>query len=475
MFGSGRTFIRGDKMSSTRKLGTIVRCSLLLVVGFLANVAFAVTLGTAHYVRAGATGAGSGTDWTNAYPSLPASLVRGDTYYVAAGSYGDLTLKDSGTTVTTILHPTTASHGTDTGWNDAYAGQAVWTSITFNQSDYVIDGATGGGPGSWGTGFGFKVQMPTSSGQSHAIGYGGSGTMSNITLRHIDIQGRGRAYTGGDTDLIYLLSPYSNFTISYSYLHDTDRTMMLTWPSSGTGMTIEYSYFARNGVAEHREAWSLGPDSNVIVRYNIFEDIFGTGVLAAVNNTGTASNWQVYGNVMYWTGNYTDGIINTGLIVMGCAPPSFCNQASGWQFYNNDIVNLVGGSFTAALELEGTTTNVVCEDNIWYKNNTSSGPGPTGCGQATTADYNWFYGNSQNSTRGSHDVVGTANPFVNWQGGDWHLTTEIPGLIMAAPDIADALGNGLGTDGIWDRGAYQGTSVSATKPAPPQALTASVQ
>src|SRR5215470_3950389 len=52
-----------------------------------------------HYVRAGATGSGTGADWTNAFTDLPASLVRGDLYYVAAGTYkphlfGD---SDSGT------------------------------------------------------------------------------------------------------------------------------------------------------------------------------------------------------------------------------------------------------------------------------------------------------------------------------------------------------------------------------------------
>jgi hypothetical protein len=39
-----------------------------------------------HYVRAGASGNGSGADWTNAYTDLPGSLTRGDTYYVAAGT-----------------------------------------------------------------------------------------------------------------------------------------------------------------------------------------------------------------------------------------------------------------------------------------------------------------------------------------------------------------------------------------------------
>ncbi len=43
------------------------------------------------YVRAGAGGTGTGADWTNAYTSLPNPLTRGDTYYIADGSYSGST------------------------------------------------------------------------------------------------------------------------------------------------------------------------------------------------------------------------------------------------------------------------------------------------------------------------------------------------------------------------------------------------
>ena len=43
-----------------------------------------------RYVREAAAGANDGTDWTNAYTTLPASLTRGDTYYVADGAYGTM-------------------------------------------------------------------------------------------------------------------------------------------------------------------------------------------------------------------------------------------------------------------------------------------------------------------------------------------------------------------------------------------------
>lgn len=462
-------------MYCNRRSGIVFGGLLLLILSALSSVSFAAT----HYVRAGADGDGTGQDWDNAYPSIPSSLVRGDTYYIAAGSYGSGTFKDnvSGSSVITLLHPTAASHGTDTGWNASYAGQAIWTSLTVSKGFYTFDGAVGGGPGSWGTGFGFAVQMPASGGQASAVSFGSG--VSNVTFRHMDFKGRGRLYTGGDTDLFYVVNPYTNITISYSYLHDTDRTMILTWPAGGSGFTLEYSYLARNGVAEHREAWSAGTDSNVTVRYNLMEDIMGTGYIAIVNGNGSATNWNIYGNVFYWTGKYTDGIINTGVLVNrydggGCAPPAICVAAVNWHVYNNVIANIGGGSFTSGFDIEGNPTNYVVENNIWYNNHTS---GSSGAGDASTADYNWFFGNTTNDLSGAHDVVGSGNPFVNWQGSDWRLNAHIPGLALAAPYNVDALGAVRGVDGIWDRGAYEYDAAGTTspKPLPPSNLTGIVQ
>jgi parallel beta-helix repeat protein len=57
-----------------------------------------------RYVRAGAIGNGTGSDWTNAITQLPATLTRGYTYYIADGSYGSYTFDDavSGTQVITL-------------------------------------------------------------------------------------------------------------------------------------------------------------------------------------------------------------------------------------------------------------------------------------------------------------------------------------------------------------------------------------
>src|SRR5271166_2850 len=70
-----------------------------------------------HYIRSGASGSGTGADWTYACKGFSGacavgSLVRGDTYYVGAGSYPGITFNtpDSGTSLISIIGATAATN-----------------------------------------------------------------------------------------------------------------------------------------------------------------------------------------------------------------------------------------------------------------------------------------------------------------------------------------------------------------------------
>ena len=120
----------------------------------LKATALVVTLlfaaGAAHsadrYIRQGATGAGNGSDWTNAFTDLPTSWVRGDTYWIADGTYSARTLNTpvNGTAVITIKKATAASHGTSTGWSAAFGdGQAVINgAVVITTSYWTFDGTS---------------------------------------------------------------------------------------------------------------------------------------------------------------------------------------------------------------------------------------------------------------------------------------------------------------------------------------------
>ena len=154
-----------------------------------------------HYVRAGATGNGGGSDWTNACTDFTgscavASLVRGEVYYVATGTYGSRTFNtaESGALVITIKGATASDHGTDMGWADSYSvsvadggSQAHWrtdanTAISIESGYWVLDG--GVGSGNVLANYGFNIQKPGNCNTQPAagIGIGNIGRLSAVTV-----------------------------------------------------------------------------------------------------------------------------------------------------------------------------------------------------------------------------------------------------------------------------------------------------
>src|SRR5438132_11789127 len=119
------------------------------------SLALSVCVGTAaqaacHVVTPTGSGAMNGSDWNNAFAGLPATLVRGDSYYIATGTYPRYRFNtpESGTTVITIKKAAPTDHCTETGWQTGFGvGQAVWAdnsgAPTWEFSDngyWIIDG-----------------------------------------------------------------------------------------------------------------------------------------------------------------------------------------------------------------------------------------------------------------------------------------------------------------------------------------------
>jgi hypothetical protein len=94
-----------------------------------------------HFIREGGTG--SGSDWDDALPELPAALTRGHVYFFAAGAYPGRSFDDaaSGGDTIRVLRATAADHGTDAGWQEAYGtGEATFGPLTIESPDFEIDG-----------------------------------------------------------------------------------------------------------------------------------------------------------------------------------------------------------------------------------------------------------------------------------------------------------------------------------------------
>lgn len=403
--------------------------------------------GATYHVRQGASGTDSGADWNNAYPTLPATLERGSTYYIAAGSYVSYTFDDarSGTLVTTIKKATIAEHGSNTGWDNSYAsGQVVFAdNITFTTPNWILDGVTRD-ESDWfdGDAYGFKI---AGTGENQNINYEDN-CQSNIVVQYMFIDapfddlppGGGQAAIYGSSD--------GNAPVRYDmvwrrmYVHGSCNVWFLR---PFTRALVEYcaSSGARGDLGNnHGEIWNLYYEAHgAIIRYNKVRDAYlgedgGTAIWALTES----EDCKIYGNEVYGFA-VGDGVV-------GWANPA--NSAQNLKFYNNTILNCVEGNAGVAM---WNNNGHQVYNNIFADF--------TACNfNGATVNYNAFDdGNSRGSN--AQTDFDTAS-FINYAALDFRLRTNtVAGTTLSSPYTYDLLGNLRGGDGVdWSRGAYQLTN-----------------
>jgi hypothetical protein len=406
-----------------------------------------------QYVRPGATGLNNGSDWANALTSLPTTLKRGDTYYLANGTYGSYVFNtpNSATTAITIKKAMAADHGTDTGWSSTYGdGQAVFSNWQIYTDYYLFDGQRRNSDWALGTTsqYGIKVVGTSPVRLDNGAGTGGD----NLTFRYVDIQGGGRD-TGRGDDVIYGLAGNSNVTFQYCALHDSDRTIFLM-RGNWQNLTIDHSYMARNASspASHGELMSLTSATNLVFSNNVVEDIEGTAVIAGLNN-GTWEGGQVFGNTFFHSANFsnrypahTGGL--TGIIFVA-NDASQRNIGNNIRFYNNTVINIQG--LYSGVAIQSGSGNEV-RNNVWYNsvrtNNSFSG----------SISNNWYFNTTQDGDSSSTKTVCTTgcDIFKSLATKDFRLkVSNGGGLALLAPFNIDMDGAIRGADGTWDRGAFE--------------------
>lgn len=384
-----------------------------------------------HYILDG--GSGDGSSWSSAWDDLPANFTRGDTYYIADGSYGGHTFDDPvvGNQVITIKKATESDHGTDTGWSSAYGdGQAVFSGgFTFDTAYWTLDGQTRGSD--WKSDYGFKQVTGQTKGIRIDQEY-----ITHITIRYLEMEGT-FTEASPSNDLFYQ-SAYndSDITFQYCYLHDAGRCPFLI--RALDRLIIEYCYIYKNlsTGTQHAEGISasdrggIGND-NCIIRWNIWESTDGTGFIVF-----RGDGWEIYGNLFF----NCDGN-NGGITTWSTDPdqPSVTNA----KVYNNTIVDCTGSNQGTRFAMTGASpSGNVHYNNLFYSCENYS---HNGC----TSDYN-AHDDEQSE---SHEQVLVADPFENYASDDFHLSAHTDsGTDLGSPYDEDMDGV---TRSNWDRGAYE--------------------
>ena len=444
------------------------RLLILLLLLLLPGTAGA----TDHYINAAVSGGSDdGSDWTNAWATLPATLTRGDTYWIADGEYEPYLFNDavSGDTKIWIKKATVAAHGTSTGWNNAYGdGQAVftgsgdiWTVVTNN---WVFDGVSATEDT---LGHGFKLQLVDAAAKCLYLrgpSSWGVGLPDSLEFNYIEFSLRGIDLEAADGG-VYVHTPTAGtddsgpngVTISHCYFHDSAQVFLLTQFCGD--WTFEYNYLQRNSssAAFHAEAWADYSSDRMIVRYNTFRDIEGTANIALMgqHDGDVMEDWEIYGNLFFTSAGNPFAREGLGNGVVGNSNGDY---VTGLKFYNNTMFGLSGTN--GGLWFDELSTGVEAYNNIWVNCALIS---TSSMYTVATHDNNHFFGNYDYRDASSSDAemaalesnaqIGTAIVFADTTANNFTLAVQTGlGYTLASPYDVDRTGTSYSVSGGWSMG-----------------------
>jgi hypothetical protein len=478
----------------------VVVCSILLP---------GRVLGACHVVTPSGSGTKSGSDWNSSCAGFTgscaaSSLTRGDTYYVAAGSYGQVSFStpDSGTSIITIKAPTSGDHCTDSGWNaGTMLGSAIFkssgnTPAIYILNDYMtIDGQYGAGGTVAGgdiTPSDYGIQAIWGSGAITTailrVGYNAN-PFTGITVRHVAVVGPngapgydgttcepGTEVRGGASNPSYLFE-YNLFTKSGDFIS-------LNGVHNATVQyNIGYLTYSIGGCHGDPLEFSNGAD-NITLRYNQWRGGTGTAVYNMPCGTcSTSANIYIYGERIYWVDTDQCRIPDGSLGACGIGDAILWGSGGtgvtgNFYFINNTIDNMSathfgGTNWAMPYNSSGTTWGtVLVQDNIISNSVAMATPG---CGTGNTCtSYSWdhqaYYNTTNTADTDANKQTLSSDPFIGAAGQDFRLKNSTnAGVTFSSPYNTDPDGNTRGADGTWDRGAYEFNG-NGGKPDPPQSL-----
>jgi len=452
------------------------------------------------------SGSKNGTDWDNAldWSAVGISgLTRGDTYYLADGTYTAkrIATAQSGISVITLKKATVASHVTATGWADSMGdGQALFSADAYalyiNAGYITIDGVVGSGADH--TTYGFKSSPIDCTGTTnYTAGINVStaaADIGSIILQHFAVMGcPDIAYPDNlhkcSTAIQFHPSTSTNaykgtgMEVSECYTQDHVNSLTL-YNIANSSFHDNYFTETWNSPAEdnycHSQHFSGICTSNIDLYNNVIKHA-GWAFMAmhgalTCHTDFTVGNydWNIYNNVVIGDGVTENPIWVSGIIGNENPKDTDHNVFARFNIYNNTHHNIVAQSGYAAVAT-GPILNVAnaaqVKNNLFYN---CTGVGMANekpcaaddiasgyCGtDRIVHDYNAYLSSTGNTAETNAQVDADAtDPFTDSANGDYTLKSgTLPidhGDTLDAAYDDDKAGVTRPQGAAWDMGAYE--------------------
>jgi hypothetical protein len=430
------------------------RTSLMMLISLLVilNVAWAGN----WYVRPAQQGSNDGTNWNNAWATSTinwASVQPGDTVWLAGGTYTTkLTASKSGTSGTRIylrrVLVTNSVPASAAGWSSGFDSQVSFQvpfGGTNNESQLALTGDYITVDGQMASGILFTLPANPGGQKINAVMMSGNYGV----LQYIEAAGPG--YNANHNGTPRMVAIYGTNNVSrYNYGHGLTQPYTL-YGSGVADNIIEYDRITDNGSADnatyHDDMMEYGGGATrLTIRYCYWDHWKAEGVMM----WNGAGSLYVYGNIFKNSGVGTIWPSRTGQTSAG--PVYFCN---------NTLINAIASIDQSASAMSSWAPGSQARNNVYWGSTMWNGS----WGGWPMSDWDYDFGASASmGGPGAHSITTGLNPFVDYNGGDYHIIATIganyprnKGVALPAPYNMDRDGNIRGSDGTWDIGAYEYT------------------
>lgn len=421
------------------------------------------------YIRSGATGSNNGTSWTDAYSEFASvSWVRGDTYYLAGGSYLALTVAPAANgSWVTIKKANATDNGSDSGWSSSYATTTATISglVAFDNGKVSLNGVTGSGT----SGHGIRIAVTNLTGAAITLEY----DTSDYILAGLEIQGAGYAASSNSADGIFWNNGTNQkgLVVSNVWVHEVTRNGLVLGAVAGTsfedlGMRWSRSVISETGGCldpdQHGQGMQIAyaTDSRfLIIEGSLFKNVVGSAMIGFLGGSSARhSDVRIINNVFWISDNATYRTVSPGVI---WAHDS-AQYATNFLVANNTVYGVGNVTNTGALAqfvlYSTNTTGNRLINNLWQSSYFSA----TNYGFGTMATNGYYVNTGAKVPTGTPGQIDGASSGLS--APDSGIFTPSGFALNSGATLSEFTDDFTGATRVapWDIGAYELIHPTAT-------------